>query len=193
VTTFLTGTLANCTTNALTWRCYPDATYADSTTGSRAVFHWLVHAFPAPGGLAYTLSSTPDPFAPQFDSVSLALLSPGTPDEHLALALPLAKDVVPAAALTPANRAATCSYAAATLRAQLYTRRPADAAANAANASTLASAAFPPWPFAAAVVQEAAGGPGVPSCVDAAGALVTALPAAPSSATCSCRYSNYEL
>lgn len=40
--TALSSQSTNCTSNAATWRCYPYETYDSSSTGSEAVFNWIL-------------------------------------------------------------------------------------------------------------------------------------------------------
>ena len=94
-----------------------------------------------------------------------------------------------------AGTAAACWFNGTTLAANLYTRRPAAAPANA----TAAGGGWNPWQFAFEVNQTIAGGPAVPNCYaqqpgGSLGSSVTqGLVPQPASDLCGCYWRNFDL
>ncbi|KAF9875747.1 hypothetical protein CkaCkLH20_06679 [Colletotrichum karsti] len=196
-TTALTSAPTNCTSNPSTWRCFPYTTYAQSSAGggspnaSLATFFWTI----APrNSYTYQVSSSPNPFAPQFANLTTTLLDGNSYNERLVFNFSLPKTVVPSAAIAADDRAASCVWAGTAFSATLWTRRSASvgggaaAAAKEGNATLVSDGSkWADWPGQVEVVQVASGGP---ECKDSEGAAV---PVAAGDGECECHYANFGL
>ncbi|KAK1704233.1 tat pathway signal sequence [Colletotrichum lupini] len=178
-----------CTANPSTWRCYPYQNYSQSANDSLASFFWTISP---KNSYTYQVSSSSNPFAPQFTNQTMVLLEGNTLNERLVFNFSLPKTVVPSEAITEDGRAATCTFSDTAFRATLWTRRntttPLGTVASGVNAtSTDGNVKWGPWPGQVEIVQVKKGGP---ECQDKAGNAVTI---AAGREQCKCRYANYDL
>lgn len=192
--TALTNSDTNCTSNPSTWRCFPYQTYAETsaaggsdTNASLAVFFWTITA---KNSYQYEISSSSNPFAPQFTNVTMTLLDGNSYDERLVFNFSLPKMVAASGDVSADNRAATCVFADTAFRATLWTRRKGDAAIGAANGNATVvtnGSKWADWPGEVEVVQVKTGGP---QCKDLDG---NAIGVAAGRGQCTCRYANFGL
>ncbi|KAF6803136.1 hypothetical protein CSOJ01_11107 [Colletotrichum sojae] len=192
--TALTNADTNCTSNPSTWRCFPYQTYSETsaaggsdTNASLAVFFWTVTA---KNSYQYEISSSSNPFAPQFTNVTMTLLDGNSYDERLVFNFSLPKMVAASGDISSDDRAATCVFDDTAFRATLWTRRKGNAAIGAAdgNATVVTSGSkWADWPGEVEVVQIKTGGP---QCKDSDG---NAINIAAGRGQCTCRYANFGL
>ncbi|TID07472.1 hypothetical protein CH35J_001263 [Colletotrichum higginsianum] len=186
---------AGCTSEPSTWRCFPDQTYQQSPNGSLATFFWTIAAS---NSYTYQISSSPNPFAPQFTNETMVLLEGNSYNERLVFDFSLPKTVVPSEPVAADGRAVTCTFRDTEFRATLWTRRHAMVAlarSGAANATAMATIAadadagvkWGQWPGQVEIVQTKQGGP---MCKDSAG---NAVEVAAGNNQCSCQYANFDL
>ncbi|MCJ1309762.1 hypothetical protein MMC25_003423 [Agyrium rufum] len=206
LTTFLDAKAVDCTSNADTWRCYPDSTYAQNPA-SQAIFE-LIIAETYPGSATennYTIYSPKTPFSIQFGNTTMDLVDAGTDNERYTFTLPLQLVVVPMHPITTDNTQASCYYNQTTFTGALYTKQAStfpssqnntEASSQPANSMPLA---FKPWPYAAQMSQTQQGGQNVPACYEAIdgflsaqGPQITTFTPEPSGSMCSCVWKNYD-
>lgn len=200
--TFLDNAMANCSSNPVTWLCYPYVTYAQSPSRAMATFNWIISGTDN----NYSISSTNNPFAINFANVPLSMADVGTANERYTFSTSINKVVVPSSAITSDNSMASCEYNNTVFEASLFTRMsnsyPSNSSAGSSAHSTATSGSsssdgFAPWPYAASVSQTIGGGTDIPACyVVNNGALGAFLPdvTQPQSMGnfCSCIYKNYD-
>ncbi|RDW73136.1 hypothetical protein BP6252_07043 [Coleophoma cylindrospora] len=187
IETYLATANTNCTSNSATWRCYPYMTYAQSHTESTANFTWIIDYIV--GNDSYTISSTNNIFSIVFSNQSLELKDAGLATEHYSFQMTTQKAVIPSAALTSANMAATCYFNQTMFNAMLYTKMAKTYSSSSRMAST-ESKTFAPWPYAARVEQIAQSGPRTPSCLDASGMSLGDFSLSEAGDQCDCLYMN---
>lgn len=187
----------NCTSNPSTWRCYPYATYAESSTSSAATLFWIITMnTPATNPASYSISSTQNPFSIVFSSMPLTLIDSGLSTEYYSFVLTsMNKPVIPNSAITSDNVATTCYFNQTSLEARLYTKMaktypPSSSSSGSGTDNNSTSSAFVPWPFATYIDQRDAGGPNVPECFDNSGNKLGVF-ADETGGECSCLYLNY--
>ncbi|KAH9893050.1 hypothetical protein F4778DRAFT_307369 [Xylariomycetidae sp. FL2044] len=199
--TALANVSTACTTNPSAFRCYPYTLYNASHSASAATFTWIISET-APS--TFTISSSANPFAPQFAGVALGLLDANQPSERLIFSVALGNITVtpqgPLAGGDQQDAAATrCYYGDTVLSATIWTRRAAqypddglDTDVDNAGNGTHTSQDFDPWPYGVEVRQLS--GPGGPDCRDLAGNPVGDF-AVPGGAggECGCWYANIGL
>ncbi len=152
---------SNCTSNPLTWSCFPYTDYNTSPLEALTVFNWKIEQS-SDSKDKFTVSSSLNPLSIAFDNTPLKLVNAGEDGEHYRLQVTLDREVRATGPLTPDNSAATCFFNATTLQAYLYTRRARSYPEPEYDIGT--DAAFPQWPYAVRVEQVISGGPDVPSC-----------------------------
>ena len=163
----LDSVATDCTSNATTWKCFPYHTYDESPSESAATFIWIISPS-APGSPTdLSISSTDDPFAPQFTNASLQLVDQGLQTERYQFNVSFDQMVAP---LNNVH----CFYDGTTLEGNLYTRLT-QVFSNTSYTST-ASSASPTstpssfvggqrnWPYAVNITQFIRGGADVPNC-----------------------------
>ncbi|KAI1638977.1 hypothetical protein F4809DRAFT_597943 [Biscogniauxia mediterranea] len=163
-------------------------------------------------------SSATDPQpVPQFSNITLALLDSNQDSERLAFEFPMAIAVEHVGATAPTNGTTTttttidededdeeedgmadsettmtCYYNDTTMRATIWTRRPAEYHPRGSGGG--GGEGFDPWPYAVEVEQLVSPGPDVPDCRDAEGNRVGNLTAGGAEGgSCACRYRNFGL
>ncbi|KAI5922050.1 hypothetical protein F4810DRAFT_303931 [Camillea tinctor] len=193
--TALYDTSMACTSDPNTFRCFPSTVYnasqqQDNTTADAAMttFFWSIREAQDQGQYLIS-SSAPSEVLPQFSNITPALLDGNQDSERLAFELPMAIAVqhVNVTAITAEPTiAATCYFNTTTIRATVWTRRPAEY--HPRNSTT--DGGVDPWPYAVEVEQLVGPGPDVPDCRDADGNRVGNLTAGGS---CACRYRNFGL
>ncbi|KZF22051.1 hypothetical protein L228DRAFT_239073 [Xylona heveae TC161] len=199
LTTFLESANTNCTSNPATWRCYPYATFAQDPSSSTSIFNWVITPLPS-HPQNFTISSTANPFALEFDNVTLTLLDADLPTERYYFALPMDKTIIPSAPLTSDNAQSVCFYNATTFQASLYTKKgqtyPSSGQASLASSGSQTTTPFEPWPFAVEVEQVVNGGQNVPMCRESVNGnlgdrITNGLSPQSANSQCSCFYQNW--
>ena len=134
------------------------------------------------------MSTTADPFAPNFAAIPLSLLDAGNASERYTFQMQQTKTVIPSVALTSDNTQSNCYFRATTFTASLYTKM---------------NKTYPPtdvqgsWPFAVRMEQVSGGGTDTPQCYHrnedgSDGAEITGgLTAEAGGDLCSCLYRNW--
>jgi hypothetical protein len=140
------------------------------------------------------VSSAENPFSIVFPATPLTLMDVGQPTEYYSFVLTgLNKPVVPAAAITSNNAAATCYFNQTHLEGRLYTKMaktyPPSSSPSGDQGSNGQGGVWAAWPYAATVSQYASGGANVPQCFDVNGNSVGTF-AAQNGGECSCLYQN---
>lgn len=207
-TTFLSTVSTNCTSNPESWTCEPAQTFAQSPSGSQAMFNWIIT--PAAGTAQQqqqnlSISSTNNPFAITFANTSLTLADAGTGNERYTFtAQSVPKVVYPSANIK-------CYYNETTFSGDLYTKKSKTYPAGSSSSSTTSSAAtasstavgssnqplFADWGFAVDATQSIGGGVDVPECytwnngVDG-DRVTTGYTSEPVGSFCSCAYANFQ-
>ncbi|CAI0650197.1 unnamed protein product, partial [Colletotrichum noveboracense] len=193
--TALADVATNCTANPATWRCFPYETYNQSLTsgsanGSLATYYWTITPR---NSYTYQISSSANPFSPQFANLSMALFDGNSYNERLVFNLTLPKSVVPSEAIAADNKAATCVYADTAFSATLWTRKNSSVGAGSAAADGNVTAVsdeskWANWPGQIEITQIKSGGG--PECKDSDGNAVSV---AAGEGQCECRYANFGL
>ncbi|KAG6013154.1 hypothetical protein E4U43_007470 [Claviceps pusilla] len=164
---------AGCTSRNTTWTCGP------MQPGDASVFYWDIMQL---NRYTYTITSTGNPFAPDFRNVSMKIRDYNKPTERLEFSLSMNKTVIPSDAGSPTNRAAKCTYVDTTFQATLYTRKRGstifDRPRRHANYST--------WPGDVHIIQSLPSTVGQPMCRDASNNLIADVAAG--IGTCQCQY-----
>ncbi|GJC88297.1 hypothetical protein ColLi_11135 [Colletotrichum liriopes] len=181
-----------CTSDSSTWRCYPYQTYSQSSNASIATFFWTITQR---NSYTYQISSSSNPFAPQFTNETMTLLEGNSYNERLVFNFSLPKAVAPSGAITEDDRAATCTFPDTAFSATLWTRRNTTttlAQSGSTTATTTAANAdgslkWGAWPGQVEIVQTKRGGP---ECKDSAG---NAVKIAAGNDQCNCLYANFDL
>lgn len=205
-TTFLSTVSTNCTSNPKSWTCEPSQTFAQSPSGAKAMFNWIITQ-DSPAAKTFSISSANNPFAITFANASLTLLDAGGNNERYTFeAHSVPKTVYPSSNIK-------CYYNGTTFSGALYTNKPKTYPSDAASSSSTAPAAsatssttasgggpsqpFADWNFAVDAAQSIGGGVDVPECyawnngID--GARVTnGYTSEPMGSFCSCAYTNYQ-
>ncbi|CAJ2500244.1 Uu.00g030970.m01.CDS01 [Anthostomella pinea] len=197
-TAALSNTSTACTSNPATFRCYPYTTYNSTSSFADAstTFFWTIVETAQD---VYTISSTANPFAPQFTNVSLALLDGGLSSERLSFTTPLGDAaVVPTGPIVEgSNEVTTCYYNDTVLSTMIWTRRGAQfggyATTTGGNRGGDGSKNFDAWPYAVQVARTAAPGSGVPDCRNADGERVGDFAVVDGGGECGCWYANFGL
>ncbi|RDW87640.1 hypothetical protein BP5796_03334 [Coleophoma crateriformis] len=187
IETYLATANTNCTSNSATWRCYPYMTYPQSHTESAANFTWIIDY--VVGNDSYMISSTDNIFSIVFSNQSLELKDAGLATEHYSFQMATQKAVIPSAALTSENIAATCYFNQTIFNAMLYTKMAKTYSSTSRTGST-ESKTFAPWPYAVRVEQIAQSGPRTPSCLDASGISLGDFSLSEAGDPCDCLYMN---
>ncbi|KAJ4996783.1 hypothetical protein K4K48_007880 [Colletotrichum sp. SAR 10_66] len=193
--TALADVATNCTSNPATWRCFPYETYNQSLTsgsanGSLATYYWTITPR---NSYTYQISSSANPFSPQFANLSMALFDGNSYNERLVFNFTLPKSVVPSEAIAADNKAATCVYADTAFSATLWTRKNSSVGAGSAAADGNVTAVsdgskWANWPGQIEITQIKSGGG--PECKDSDGNAVSV---AAGEGQCECRYANFGL
>lgn len=220
----------SCTSNPAAWRCAPDVLFSNAGARSLVTFFWTIAASPSSpitttanptGDYGLVVSSTRNPFSPQFSNLTLRRGggNGGSDDETLQFEFDIDQNELAAAPQLDGqgNRAATCLFRNTTVRATLWLRRRGDApfaldrdnrtamAVSPSSPSNSSSSGggsaggesppptgdFPPWPYAFEFVQTQAAMPGSPACVDWHGSPVGTFEARDPRGQCGCEYRNF--
>jgi hypothetical protein len=196
ITTALTSVATACTSNANAFRCYPYSTYsASSPDAAAAKFTWVI----APQESAqYSISSAPNPFAPQFSNVTMTLLDQDQSSERFTFNFTMSLQSVPAVPLTSGSDAtAVCWYNSTLMTATLWTRQRATYPANITSVAVPVNApsTFSPWPYAVEVRELQSAGPGIPDCRSLDGQTIGdfEISAGSNADICACSYANFQL
>jgi len=204
----------NCTSNAVTWRCYPYSIFnpsdSSTNTSSLATFNWVVTNTsdvyatnttantPDEGVPAnLTISSTDNPFSISFTNQPMTYIftSSNSTSARYTFHFPMHKPVIPATSITSNNAAAECFFNQTTFSASLYLH-----AASTFPGPELASKSglggYTPWPYAVEITQSSPGGQDVPACYETvngavAGRILSGLTPEPTGSMCTCDYRNY--
>ncbi|KAK4451661.1 hypothetical protein QBC34DRAFT_423652 [Podospora aff. communis PSN243] len=121
-TTALTSTSALCTTNPSTWRCFPYSTFSPSAPSlSEATFYWIIQPLTS---YSYAISSSDNPFAPQFRNIPLTLLDPNQHSERFTFNFTLDFVVTPNMPLpdTASSGATRCTFYNTVMSATIWTK-----------------------------------------------------------------------
>ncbi|KAB5549854.1 hypothetical protein GE09DRAFT_187189 [Coniochaeta sp. 2T2.1] len=200
LSTALSSLTTSCSSSPQTWRCYPYTLYspslAPSSNASTATFFWTITPKTS---WSYTISSTPNPFAPSFADIPLTLHDPNQYTEHFTFNFSLRHSSVVEGQLAPSSTTATttCWFNSTVMAVTLWTRMRADFPAgiegvNVPVGGTGSDGGFATWPFRVEVRQTQLGGEGVPDCRDPAGGKVGGGDLG-GDGECGCFYRNYEL
>ncbi|QDS71177.1 hypothetical protein FKW77_010144 [Venturia effusa] len=157
--TFLGNVDSSCTSNSLTWSCFPYTTFNDSPTKALTTFNWIISAGSSSG--TYQISSSNNPFAITFSNRPLKLMNQGKSDEYYTFQFQTQKEVIPSGAITDDGSTAKCVYSDTTFTGYLYTKRAKEYPTA---ASGDGNPAFQPWPFAIRAEQIAGAGDDSPTC-----------------------------
>ncbi|KAK2606394.1 hypothetical protein QQS21_003213 [Conoideocrella luteorostrata] len=173
--TSLQKTDAGCTSKNTTWKCDP------MRPGEPTTFYWDITQV---NYYTYTITSNKNPFAPDFNNVSMKIRDYNKPTERLEFAFSMNKTVTPSDSGSPTNRAAKCMYVDTLFQASMYTRK---------RGTTLFStlkhhAKYSSWPGDFEIVQSLDSTIGKPMCTDASNNLIADVGAGPG--TCRCQYTN---
>ncbi|KAI1331343.1 hypothetical protein F5Y16DRAFT_265495 [Xylariaceae sp. FL0255] len=214
--TALSNISTACTTNSATFRCYPYTTYtpnSPSSNASQATFLWTIAANTSSTSSSssssnnYVISSSSNPFQPQFSNAILTLQDANQDTERLTFTLPpISFSVLPKPGSITGNNASDvatiCYFNDTVLSATIYTRMnaswPAGIAGstpvNNADNGTNVSTDFDAWPYAVELSQVAAAGSSVPDCRDGEGNPVDGgFEISQGGGDCGCYYQNYGL
>lgn len=208
ITAFLTNVSTACTSNPLTWSCYPYQLYSANPSRSETTFSWSIAKSPNSANskpAQYVISAAPNPFDITFNNLRLALEDSGTESERYTFSLPFVKNVVPGVSISDDDSISSCFFNSTTLRASLYTRRKPTLkdgsgartdSSNAVNDGNGEGGSYSnPWPGAVSIEQVASGGEDVPNCYrleeGRAGGERVDLPPEGSGRQCRCSYMNY--
>ncbi|GKT41824.1 uncharacterized protein ColSpa_02005 [Colletotrichum spaethianum] len=179
-----------CTSDSSTWQCFPYQTYSQSPNASTATFFWTISQR---NSYTYQISSSSNPFSPQFANETMTLLEGNSYNERLVFNFTLPKTVVPSDAITQDGRAATCTFQDTAFRATLWTRRNATTTVpqsgstrTTMTANADSSIKWGVWPGQVEFVQVKSGGP---ECKDSAG---NAVKVAAGNKQCNCLYANFD-
>ncbi|KAF2258439.1 hypothetical protein CC78DRAFT_537752 [Lojkania enalia] len=190
--TFLDTVQTNCTSNPLTWTCYPYTIYNDSPEKALATFNWIISS---PSSGKYQISSTDNPFSISFKNQELELLDAGKDTERYHFQLSQTKTVRPSKSLAEDNAAAECEFKDTSLQAFLYTKM-AKGYPDKSKGEPSGNPSYQEWPFAVRVEQAVAGAQNIPSCyklnngVPGESITENITPQDPSQ-LCSCLYKNW--
>ncbi|KAE9978922.1 hypothetical protein BLS_000197 [Venturia inaequalis] len=157
--TFLGNVDPSCTSNSLTWSCFPYSTFNDSPTKALTTFNWVISAGSTPG--TYQISSSSNPFAITFSNRPLKLMNQGKADELYTFQFQTQKEVIPSGSITDDGTTAKCVYYDTTFTGYLYTKQAKEYPTTATGDG---SPAFQPWPFAIRAEQIAGAGDDSPTC-----------------------------
>ncbi|KAG6006329.1 hypothetical protein E4U21_007132 [Claviceps maximensis] len=166
---------AGCTSKNTTWTCDP------IRPGDSPIFYWDITQLNRD---TYTITSTDNLFAPDFQNVSMEVRDYNQPTERLEFSFSVNKTVTPSDAGSPLNRAAKCTYVDTAFQATLYTRRRGSKHFN----PPRRHAKYSTWPGDVQIVQSLASTPGQPTCRDASNNLIGDVAAG--IGTCLCQYGN---
>lgn len=166
-----------CTSNALTWPCYP------GKPGESAVFTWIINQV---NSSHYAISSSDNPFAPSFTNLTLSRMDMNQPSERLTFSFAMDWVILPEGSITPDDRSAKCTFKNTTFEATLWTRR--DGAEVSGDA--VLGDKFGPWPGDVEVKQSVDSKYGPPSCAYLEGGAIIDVRAG--KGMCECRYANFE-
>ncbi|TLD38460.1 hypothetical protein E2P81_ATG01003 [Venturia nashicola] len=157
--TFLGNMDSSCTSNSLTWSCFPYSTFNDSPTKALTTFNWKISAGSTSG--AYQISSSSNPFAITFSNRPLKLMNKGKSDELYTFQFQTQKEVIPSGSITDDGTTANCVYSDTTFTGYLYTKQAKEYPTAVTGDG---NPAFQPWPFAIRVEQIAGAGDDSPTC-----------------------------
>jgi hypothetical protein len=196
----LTNVSTSCTNDSATFRCYPFSPYSPlSPDTAAATFDWIITPVTS---YSYTISSSDNPFAPQFANITLAMRDLNRYTERFDFNFTMAKPVVPSTVLpgTPASDGqgggvTTCWFNETVMSATIWTRMRADYPKNLTTVPDPrnASNTFAPWPYRVEVRQVQQAGPGVPNCRDSNGRPFGNFAVAGDGGDCGCYYANFDL
>lgn len=157
--TFLGNVDPSCTSNSLTWSCFPYSTFNDSPIKALTTFNWVISAGSTSG--TYQISSSSNPFAITFSNRPLKLMNQGKADELYTFQFQTQKEVLPSGSITDDGTTAKCVYSDTTFTGYLYTKQAKDYPTAATGNG---NPAFQPWPFAIRAEQIAGAGDDSPTC-----------------------------
>lgn len=177
--------------------------YASSSTNSEATFNWIINST----GPSFTISSTNNPFAIDFDNATLSLVDGGSDNERYTFTTMVQKAVFPTFNVK-------CYYNTTQFTGNLYTKRaksypPSSSAAATSSAAAAAASSgpvgmaagggFANWNFAVDATQSVGGGQDVPACYNynanngqVGSIITTGYSVMPAADFCSCAYKNYD-
>ncbi|KAG5981922.1 hypothetical protein E4U55_002541 [Claviceps digitariae] len=171
--TSLQKTEAGCTSKNTTWTC------GTGRPGESSVFYWDILQL---NQYTYTITSTDNPFGPDFQNVSMKIRDYNQPTERFEFSFLMNKTVTPSDAGSPTNRAAKCTYIDTTFQATLYTRKRGSTLVNPPRRHAENSA----WPGDVQIVQSLGSTVGQPMCRDASNNLIADVAAG--IGTCQCQF-----
>ncbi|MCJ1372735.1 hypothetical protein MMC20_003960 [Loxospora ochrophaea] len=192
--TFLDSVSTNCTSDPSTWSCYPYVTYNSTPSAVPTTYDWNITG----SNGNYTISSSDNPFFPDFADALLKLQDAGSANERYTF------QVVFNQSITPQGTAMKCLYSNTQFEASLYTKTPKSYPSNSSDPSSAASSSstampeiaqsddFQPWPFAVEVRQLAAGGLNVPQCSLNGNSVSDNLKPQTNADMCSCVWKNWD-
>ncbi|EOO00707.1 putative tat pathway signal sequence protein [Phaeoacremonium minimum UCRPA7] len=140
------------------------------------------------------ISSSENPFAPEFGNITLTILNRNTYRERFTFNFTMAMPVVALSGTFNDTSTTTCYFNSTVLSATIWTRMRADYPRNISSvaAPVNASSTFDPWPFAVDIAETQPAGADVPDCRDWQGRAVGDVSAGDGGGACSCSYSNYD-
>lgn len=201
--TFLDSVSSKCASNPATWNCYPYQPYSQDPNQNPTVFSWVIAATSLGSGseTSYMISSTKNPFAFNFNNLSMVLIDANRTTERYAFSIPITKPVIPLVAITADGTQANCVFSNTVLQAKLYTKMSKtfpNSTTTATSASSVVTTVdvFKAWPYAVEISESIGGGPNVPSCYEMINGnqgspITTGIYPQPSNESCSCTYRNF--
>lgn len=187
IETTLSKPATACTSNPLTWSCYP---YVPS---SNATFFWTIRPSADESTFSHAtdlaISSLNNPFAPSFRNLTLTRHDRGQPSERLTFSFEMNKTVIAAGPVTSNRTSARCTYSGTKFRATLWPRRKNgveidEASGDEANDDK----GYRTWPGDVEVEMIKAADGGQPECESFAGNKID-VPAG--TGLCTCQYANF--
>ncbi|KAK0632026.1 hypothetical protein B0T14DRAFT_559754 [Immersiella caudata] len=193
-TTSLTSVSTRCTTNPSTWACFPYSTFSPSNPSlSEATFYWIIQPLTS---YSYSISSSDNPFAPQFKNLPLTLLDSNQYSERFTFNFTLDFVVTPNVPLpdngSGMSRGATrCTFYDTVMSATIWTKMRGEYPAGIERweVPVNRTKVFAGWPFRVEV-RQVKGGAG-PECRDGEGRVVNL--GGDWVGECGCEYGNFNL
>jgi hypothetical protein len=146
---------------------------------------------------SYTISSTPNPFAPVFSNLPLTIVDANQYTERFTFNFTLSYSSIVDGPLVPGDTSTTtCMFNSTVMAVTLWSRMRADypegiESVNIPVNGTGRDGSFAPWPFRVEIRETQAGGAGVPDCRDPKGQVVGVNLGR--DGECGCSYRNFEL
>ncbi|KAJ9161490.1 hypothetical protein NKR19_g2210 [Coniochaeta hoffmannii] len=167
LTIALSSISTSCSSSPKTWRCYPYTLYSPSSPSSNsssATFFWTISPKTS---YSYAISSTPNPFAPNFSDLPLTIVDANQYTEHFTFNFSLSHSSIVDGALGPSDPSTTtCWFNSTVVAVTLWTRIKADYPDGIGGVSvplngTAGDGAFATWPYRVEFERDSDGNRGV--------------------------------